>query len=260
VLAYLVTSKARRRVLELLWRRHAVGTASDLAKLARVSFASAYRELKLMEAFGLAATTTEHGREVYAAATGHPQADLVSRLVSIPGAADVPSDDISELTRRRARSLGAPLQVAPEPVPEDDREQAVVEVVRLARRDATLARTLPVLLWQQRNALDRDRLRLHAQKARQKHALGFLLALTAELAGEPALDEWAESFRDRRARGTRPFFELSTSHTARALAERRTPEVARRWGYWMDLDLPSFQSLFDKFSPMDTTSPRPGPR
>jgi hypothetical protein len=53
----------------------------------------------------------------------------------------------------------------------------------------------------------------------------------------------------------RPFFELASSHTARQLDELRTPPIALRWGYRMDLDMPTFQSTFDKFAHLDV-----GPR
>jgi hypothetical protein len=44
----------------------------------------------------------------------------------------------------------------------------------------------------------------------------------------------------------RPFFALPSARAARGLAERRTPQVARDWGFTMDLDLDSFRSAFDK--------------
>jgi hypothetical protein len=251
MLAYLVTSKARRRLLELLWRKEAAGTASELAKQARVSFASGYRELKLMEAFGLASSSVEDGREVYRAAVDHPQGDLVRQLVRTQPRTAAPANDVADATRRRARALGAPLQVPAAEVDGEDREQAVVDAVRLSRRDATLARALPVLMWQQRRNLNRARLHDRAHKARQKHVVGFFLALTAELAGDESLAVWAETLRDHRARGERAFFELPSAFTARNLAEQRTPSVARNWGYWMDVDMLSFQSTFDKFSNLE---------
>lgn len=109
-------------------------------------------------------------------------------------------------------------------------------------------------MWQQRGHLDRARLHDRAQRARQKHAVGFYLALTAELAGDGSLADWAETLRDHRARGERPFFDLPSARTSRELAERRTPAVARRWRYLMDLDLASFQSTFDKFSNPEPTT------
>ena len=249
MLSFLVTSKARRRLLELLWLHEATGTASELARRARVGFSTAYQELKAIESFGLVSVRGEGAREVYAAAKDHPDADLLRRLVASKPSSAAPRDEAAETVRRRARSLGAPLPVPPEPVPDAAREQAVVEAVRLARRDATLARVMPVLLWRQRDKLDLERLRAAALRAHEKHALGFLVALTAELAGDDSLRAWAERLRDHRARGVRPFFVLPSARTARSLAARRTPQVARDWGFSMDLDLDSFRTAFDKHVP-----------
>jgi hypothetical protein len=246
MLAYLVTSKARRRLLELLWLHDASGSASELARRARVGFSTAYRELKAMESFGLVAVRGDGGREIYAAASDHPAADLLRQLVATKPSSAAPRDEEAELVRRRARALGAPLPVVPAPVADSEREQVVVDAVRLARRDATFARVMPVMLWNQRDRLDRQRLRARALLAHERHALGFLVALTAELAGDPKLRAWSERLRDHRARGTRPFFALAAARGSEVLAKRRTPPVARRWGYSMDLDLDSFRVAFDK--------------
>ena len=48
-----MTSTARRELLRILWRDGAIGTVSELARLARVAFASAYRELNAMKQVGL---------------------------------------------------------------------------------------------------------------------------------------------------------------------------------------------------------------
>ena len=48
LLPYLVTSRARRDLLRLLWAERAEGNVSELARMARVSFAAAHRELEAM--------------------------------------------------------------------------------------------------------------------------------------------------------------------------------------------------------------------
>ncbi len=236
-------------MLELLWRHDASGSVSHLAKRARVAFASAYRELKLMEEFGLASVRVEDGREIYSAANEHADAELLRRLVATKPSSAAPDDNASSAVRRRVRALGAPLAVSPEPVHRDEREAALVDAVRLARRDATLARVLPVAIAAQWETLDRGRLKTAAVRACEKHAVGFFLSLTADLLGNPALREWAAGFRDYRVTSLRPFFTLPSARTARDLAERRTPQVARDWGYLMDLNLASFKSAFEKHVP-----------
>jgi hypothetical protein len=246
MLAYLVTSRTRRRMLELLWRHGASGNVSQLAKRARVPFANAYRELKLMNDFGLVSVRVDGGQEVYAAANDHPDAELLRRLVATKPTNVAPDDDVSSVVRGRARTLGAPLAVSPEPVQHEQREEALVDAVRLARRDVTLARVLPVALSVQWKTLDRSRLKKAAVRAREKHALGFLLALTAELENNPSLRLWAEGFRDHRVTSLRLFFTLPSARRSLDLANRRTPDLAREWGYLMDLDLDAFKSAFEK--------------
>ena len=40
-----------------------------------------------------------------------------------------------------------------------------------------------------------------------------------------------------------------------AMARRYTPQVARRWGYLMNMSVDSFRTLFDKFARLDLRSP-----
>jgi hypothetical protein len=150
------------------------------------------------------------------------------------------------MVRRRARALGAPLAVEPAPVPDDEREQAIVDAVRLAHRDATLARALPVLLAGQWPRLEPSRLAVTAARSREKHALGFFRALRGELTNAPALQAWAETLRDHRVRARRPFFDLPITAAARAQMAVRTPAVAHAWGYLLDLDLAAFATAFAK--------------
>src|SRR4051812_26148455 len=53
MLEYLDTSKARRRLLLVLWSERRSGTVAELAELAGVGFASAWREVKEMQALSL---------------------------------------------------------------------------------------------------------------------------------------------------------------------------------------------------------------
>jgi hypothetical protein len=247
MLDYLVTSSVRRRMLELLWRQGARGSASELAERAHVAFAAAYRELSAMRRQGLAASAVQAGVERFWSAQEHPDADLVRRLVEARPRTYAPRADDDELVQRKMRALGAPLPVERAAVSDAELEQSLVEAVRAARHDPTLATVLPVVLWRQRDRFDRVRLEREARHAKQKHAVGFMLALTAELAGDRKLARVAEGFRDGRVKRVRPFFELATTRSAERTAERRTPALAREWGYALDLDLESLRQQFDKF-------------
>jgi transcriptional regulator with XRE-family HTH domain len=147
----------------------------------------------------------------------------------------------------RLASLGAPLYGA---TTVDTRDGARPEVILteglvLSRRDATLARALPVALWKSRKRINHDFLRKEARRWSQARALGFFLDLTAVLSGDPTLAREAAKLRGHAPLRTRQFFEPTTPRE-RQLAELKTPDVARRWGFRMNMDLDSFASTFRK--------------
>ncbi len=66
-------------------------------------------------------------------------------------------------------------------------EKVVVDGLALSRRDASVTRALPVLLWLRRAALDMVRLRRLAAGKDRGRTLGFFLDLTARLSGDRRL-------------------------------------------------------------------------
>jgi hypothetical protein len=249
VLDFLVTSKARRRLLEALWRQGMTGSTAELAERAGVGFASAHRELRAMEAVGLVVPERQNRALVYRANSAHPLADALRAMVAPPLR---PAEDV-EVRRVRAQlaALGAPLQhEAVEPADGSPVEEAVVRGVRAAHRDPDVARTLPLCLYWQRDKVDPMQLRHYAAQLGEKQSLGFFLDLTAELSGDRRFATWMAPLRDGRCTASRPFFcGHAHSRRERQLAEKRTPPVARRWGWRMNMDLDSFRSTFEKFEP-----------
>jgi hypothetical protein len=224
-----------------------------LAERAGVAFASAYRELRAMEAKRLVTTEREGGALVYRANEAHPLADALRAMLATPAARQPEDDTERQQVRGQLAALGAPLQHAAVEPPSAPVEETVMRGVKMAHRDPDVARTLPVCLYRQRHALDPERLREKAVQLGEKPALGFFLALTAELSGDRRFKKWAKSVRDGRWHASHAFFHTST-HSARErrLAEERTPPVARRWGWCMNMDFEAFRSAFDKFEPHAT--------
>jgi len=249
VLEFLVTSKARRRLLDVLWRQDAGGSTAQLAALAGVGFASAHRELQGMQAAGLVAAEREGHALTYRANRAHPLADALRAVVATPTQRLTADADARRL-RGQLAALGAPVQHEAVEPSRDPVEETVVRGVHLAHRDPDVARALPVCLYRQRSALDPERLRQHAAQLGEKRALGFFLDLTAELSGDRRFAEWMKPLRDRRYKASRDFFyAASRSRRQLQLAEERTPQVARRWRLRMNMDLDAFRSTFDKFVP-----------
>ena len=126
-------------------------------------------------------------------------------------------------------------------------EHVLAEALALARRDAAVARALPVAFHRVRGRVAYDVLRRMARERGQARVLGFFLDLTAELSGDAALARQARPLA-REARGRRrasQFFKLHST-IERRLAELKTPAVARRWGFRMNMSADSFASTFRK--------------
>jgi len=123
----------------------------------------------------------------------------------------------------------------------------LAEALALARRDSAVARVLPVVFHRLRRRLDFDVLRRMARERGQARVLGFFLELTSELSGNAVLAREARPLAGeaRRRRRASQFFKLHSA-TERRLAELKTPPVARRWGFRMNMSSDSFASMFHK--------------
>ena len=191
----------------------------------------------------------EIARQAAAARTrslsGHERRELARRAAVARWSTTTPA---AATVRSWLRDLGAPLtravvtsRRAPEP------EKVVVEGLRLAHKDASVARALPVLLWANRDKLRLADLIRRSRQAREGATLGFFLDLTFELAGsQPFPDAHADLRQDRPPSDTFFFEGAEKSLVGKELATLNTPPVARRWGFLMNMPLDSFETLFRK--------------
>jgi hypothetical protein len=233
--------------LLVLWAEGASGSAAELASLAGVGFASAYRELHAMQRLELVVSERSGHVERFKANESHPLAATLKTLVRWKAPRYAPATGSGREVRARLVSLGAPLLGEAAEATRVSPEQAVIDGVKLSHRDPAVARALPVCLFKSREALDDARLVELARQAGEKQALGFFLELTSELSGDPRFSRWAKPLRDRRVRAVHDFFDSPRSAEALALAEAKTPDAARRWRYRMNMDKETFASLYRKF-------------
>jgi hypothetical protein len=199
---------------------------------------------------GVAVADDRGGRKLYAANVAHPLAPALSQLLEgsrrLPRAAR-PTPDSTEVTRRKLAFLGAPLVVDPEPLgPDESPEDVLLEACRVAHLEASVARVLPYVFARLASRLNLDTLRQRAKAVDLKHTVGFMLDLAGQLGGNRELRQESVRFLDRRLSRNRPFF-VGETRRSRAVAEKRSPDLARRWGWRMNMGLDAFASVFEKF-------------
>lgn len=155
-----------------------------------------------------------------------------------------PTDDE---TRLNLEKFGAPLALHGESERELTLEETLVAALSLARRDATVARSLPVVFAKNESHLDLRRLEFLARRQGVLSVLGFFLDMTGSLARNPELRAEARRLMDRRRKRMEPFFvQRRFSDFEKKLAQTNTPPVARSWHFLMNMGMDSFESLFQK--------------
>jgi Fe2+ or Zn2+ uptake regulation protein len=247
MLNYLVTSKTRRNLLKLLWLDSVSGTASELANKSGVAFAGAYKELKAMAESGLATLEWRNGRNVYSANRSHPMANLLHKMLKYKDSGN--SDDLDENAKLKENLafLGMPVNARKTPPESTERlESLIAKASNLAASDASVARAFPVFLRKVSPDLDFDVLKLESRKLGNKHRVGFFLDLAGDLGQDRALKNAAKDFFDSRNKLQKPFF-MNPSKSSLKLAEERTPDLARKWGWSMNMGLDAFESTYRKF-------------
>jgi hypothetical protein len=123
-------------------------------------------------------------------------------------------------------------------------EEALAQALRFASTDASLLRSLPVVLARTWRDLDWSKLENSARAQGSLALLGMLMELTASLAGLEQLGEKAR--RLWRTPSEFHYFFRPRNDFDRELAEHRTPAIARKWGFLMNMGEDSFRALFER--------------
>lgn len=249
MLGYLVTSQTRRSLLELMWAQGRSGSMRELAMLGGLTYSAVQREVEGMMAAGLAKREVVGGAHRFCANRASPHARLLTQLLrsSKPTHETPPTEDRAVYTT--LVRYGAPLASAR--LPEGTGlplEEALTHALRLAHRDPTLTRVLPVVIWRQRHTLSIPVLEHLAKRLDERQTLGFFLELTGQLAKDDLLQSQAAELRDKRRRRMRYFFGEPRGTAQRRLVELNTPPVARSWHFLMNMPMETFVSHFEKFA------------
>ena len=124
-------------------------------------------------------------------------------------------------------------------------EETLLLGLEEARSDATVLRVLPALLARNARDVDWADLREEARRRKLKAELGVVVDLCADVTSTPALSNEVAALHDGRRKSNRYFPEVKNKYEAK-LAQLRSPEVAQRWGFWMNASVDSFRDLVEK--------------
>jgi hypothetical protein len=156
-------------------------------------------------------------------------------------------DSLHEDDRKRTKetlvAMGAPLagwmarvHVAP--------EQALATALQLALDDATLLRVFPVVLAKNWKRLDWNSLADEARERSVLELLGMLVELTGQLTQEPKLSQKANAWWSPTPK--LKFLFAPRNRFDRELAEHGSLQVAKKWGFLVNLGEDSFRSLLER--------------
>jgi hypothetical protein len=219
MLDYLVGSRARRALLLRLWAEGDRGSVSTLARLCGLSFNATHRELRAMEAAGLALAERQGAALEYRADRRHPQGQVLLALLTPP-----------------ERQMTAPEAVIAAP---PGTEGALVDSLVQSHQDESVALTLPAILWRQREQASHGRLVRESTRRNERQSLGLFLQLAGQLSGDRSLTLRGSFLRDRRRTALRPYFGPGASTSG-----AQPLPLARRWGYLLRLELERFAAAF----------------
>jgi hypothetical protein len=240
LLLTLCGSKTRASLLRLLFSEAAPRTVSELARLSGVTPKAMNQEVRRLQAEGLARVTALGSSHLVAPNDEHPAAPALREVVRQDRAAPPPDGRL----REALVAYGAPLAEV-EPHAHSGLEETVAAAASVARADATVLRVLPVVLQKNASAFDWANLSEMARRYNARAEVGMLLELTGRLCVLPELVARAASFRDRR-RTARHFLPEPKNDYERRLARQRTPAVARKWGFFMNMSEDSFRAVLEK--------------
>lgn len=218
---------------------------SELARRADLTPRAVAVEVHKLEEAGLVEIQAFGSAHVVRPNQKNPASGGLSELLRAAREADAGSSDRN--VRRSLAAYGAPL-AGEEPRTALSLSETLVRALKLARRDATVLRVLPVVVAKHANELDWTDLLERAHRANVRSELGMLLDLTAEAAHLPHLRAHTAQLRDGRRKRSR-YFPAVEGTFEKQLAAKRTPAVARRWGFFMNMTEESFREMVSKHVP-----------
>lgn len=242
----LVQSPARTGLLRLLLQARVTASMRELALRCGLSHQAVRKEVDHLERMGLISVRASGPSHLVSANWDHPAHPHLLALLDLE--AESPSHEADDAKIREAlAAFGSPLlEVAPRS--HWSLEETIVRAIKVARRNATILRVIPVVLAKHRRDLDFKSLLDLACEHQVKAELGMLLELVSDLIGDKSLAGLLGRLRDHRRSAWRYFPEARSRFEAE-LAARNAPEVARRWHFHSNMSVDSYRSLLSKHCP-----------
>lgn len=247
---YLVTSETRRELLRLLWVDNVEASGHQLAQLAGGAYSAAHAELQAMTKEGLAMSQPKGRAVLFKKNKAYRCKEALTSLLGPPAAPDSTSEPTDADVRLNLLKYGAPLAVHGRSRLNLPLEETLARSLGLARRDATVARVLPVVFARNATGLNVARLEFLARQQNVLPVLGFFLDLTASLSKNRRLRAAARRLIDRRRKRMENFFvDRKFGRFGEELNRRNTPPIARSWHFLLNMRMDSFKDLYEKHFP-----------
>lgn len=244
--SFIFKTDDHRRLAELLWADGLAASIHEFSQMSGLPYATAHDLLQKMEKMGLV-QKTKHGRAIlFSSKLASQDLKLLKTLLgttkstkrkflsafpemNLPLVGDFP-----ELQKEKAQSI----------------EELLVKVVVLAKKNASLLRTLPLLVKRLGEKLRVHQLTYWSKRHHVDRELGFVLDLTAELSKNKKFSLLARQLKDKRWSKQTFFFEKENGLKGfqAKLTEQNTPDLAKKWFLKLNMGLDSFESTYSKFT------------
>lgn len=246
---FLFKTESQKKLAQLVWAEKLEASVREFSLMSGLSYATAYEELHQMEKLGLVKKVFKGRSTMYSSFLSKEEQSVFKKLL--------PSE--SEMWQKssgfgaKLLELGLPYSGNVQLLGREsvaDLEELVVRAVWKAKKNATLARALPVLLVKVLSGLNKHSLLYWAKKYNVKKELGFFVELTGVLSQDKLLKKLSHYFRDKRWSQDDFLFvkeKTMTGYQAQ-LVDENTPDLGKRWHLKMNMGMDSFSSLYLKFS------------
>ena len=246
LLGVLFKTSSHRRLAELLWVEDLTASIHALSKMSELPYATCHEFLHKMERMGLVQKTKEGRAVMFSSKVTNEELKPLRALLKTEK--NSKNQSLSEFPEMDLHLVGEFPEFKKEKA--QSREELLVKVVVLAKRNSSLLRTMPLLVKRLGPSLDVRRLSYWSKLYHVDRELGFLLDLTGKLSEDRRLTALAKKFFDKRWGKDSIFLEKEhgLSGFQAQLLEQNTPELAKKWFLKMNMGLDSFESMFRKFA------------